>query len=173
MTCPGSLPPCAGLVAGPGYDVNTSIGRQMIVVGQLMRREVEARMAPHGLTDAQWKPLWALGTGRATTVNELARVMDVDASAVTRLLDRLEAKGLVERVRSAEDRRVVQLRLTPSGREAAGVVPQVLLGVNQDFLRGFDDAEIRQLLDWLSRMAANGAALSSAQPVDKRVDPST
>jgi DNA-binding MarR family transcriptional regulator len=151
------------MACGQPYDVTRSVGHQLVGVMIQMRREAEARMAPHGLTDAQWKPLWAIQTGRASTANELARSMDIDASAVTRLLDRLEAKGLIERVRSAEDRRVVRLRLTPTGQEVTQVIPQVLATVNRDFLQGFAEAEIDQLRGFLTRMAANGAALPLAK----------
>jgi DNA-binding MarR family transcriptional regulator len=116
-------------------------------------------MSEHGLTDAQWKPLWMLKTGRATTAIELAREIDVDAGAVTRMVDRLEAKGLVERVRSESDRRVVHLRLTAAGEAVVKKVPFVLASVNNDFLRGFSESEWKQLRRLLERMTANGAAL--------------
>ncbi len=135
------------------------MGYQLKTVMGLMRREVERRIAAHGLTDAQWKPLWLLSDGRADTGNELARLLEIDAGAMTRLLDRLEAKGLVERTRSAADRRVVHLHLTAAGRRAAAEVPHVLAAVNNDFLQGFSDAEWQQLSHLLERMAANGNAL--------------
>ena len=51
-----------------------------------VRRETDARMLSHGLTDAQWKPLWMIKIGRASTAHEVARIMGIDASAVTRLI---------------------------------------------------------------------------------------
>ena len=150
--------PCP-LYDGASYDVSQSIGHQMVNVMTLMRREVELRMAAHGLTDAQWKPLMLLRSGLATTAIELARRMDVDAGAITRLLDRLEAKGLLERVRSEADRRVVHLRLTAAGEAASAEVPYVLASVNNDFLKGFSEAEWKQLRKLLERMAANAQAL--------------
>lgn len=152
--------PCP-LYDGASYDVSQSIGHQMVNVMTLMRREVELRMAAHGLTDAQWKPLMLLHSGLATTAIELARRMDVDAGAITRLLDRLEAKGLLERVRSEADRRVVHLRLTAAGEAASAQVPYVLASVNNDFLKGFSEAEWKQLRKLLERMAANAQALQA------------
>jgi len=149
------------LYDGASYDVAQSIGHQMMNVMTLMRREVELRMAAHGLTDAQWKPLMLVRSGLATTANELARRMDVDAGAITRLLDRLEAKGLLERVRSEADRRVVHLRLTAAGEAASAEVPFVLAAVNNDFLKGFSEAEWKQLRKLLERMAANAQALAA------------
>ena len=127
-----------------------------------IRREVEERMTELDLTDAQWKPLWMLKMGRADTAFELAREMGVDAGAVTRMLDRLAAKGLIERVRSETDRRVVHLRLTPEGHAAAEKIPHVLADVNNDFLRGFNKQEWQQLKEFLQRMLVNGQALQAA-----------
>jgi len=152
---------------GAHYDFSSSIGHRLVQVMALMRREVELRMVEHGLTDAQWKPLWMLNTGIATSAFELAREMACDASAVTRLLDRLEAKGLVERLRSETDRRVVHLHLTPLGQEAAAKVPHVLAAVNNDFLAGFSESEWKQLGKLLGRMEANGQALPSTSPSHK------
>ncbi len=150
------------LYDGRRYDVGESVGHQLVNLMMLMRREVETRMAEHGLTDAQWKPLWMLKTGRATTAIELAREIDVDAGAVTRMVDRLEAKGLVERVRSESDRRVVHLRLTAAGELVVKKVPFVLASVNNDFLRGFSQSEWKQLRALLERMTVNGCSLQKA-----------
>ena len=154
--------PCP-LYDGDSYDVASSVGHQLVHLMTMMRREVELRMAAHGLTDAQWKPLWALKSGRAGNAIEMAREMGIDAGAITRLLDRLEAKGLVERVRSEHDRRVVHLRLTAGGESVAARIPHVLASVNNDFLQGFSDAEWKQLRKLVGRMTANGAALGASK----------
>lgn len=152
--------PCP-LYDGSRYEIGDSIGHQLFAVMTLMRRAVESRMADLGLTDAQWKPLFMLQAGRASNAIELAREMDIDTGAITRMIDRLEAKGLIERVRSDEDRRVVNLRLTRAGEETAKKVPHILASVNNDFLRGFSEAEWKQLKKLLGRLTANGNALQS------------
>ena len=112
--------PCS-LYDGRNYDLGDSVAHQLFSVMLQMRREVDRRMVQHDLTDAQWKPLWMLKLGRAGNAIELAREMGIDAGAVTRMLDRLETKGLIERVRSEADRRVVRLvrrhRAKPSPRK--------------------------------------------------------
>lgn len=152
--------PC--FYVGESYDMGDSLGYLLFQVGISMRREVDERMTELDLTDAQWKPLWMLKAGRADTAFELAREMGVDAGAVTRMLDRLAAKGLIERVRSETDRRVVHLRLTPEGHAAAEKIPHVLADVNNDFLRGFNKQEWQQLKEFLQRMLVNGQALQAA-----------
>ncbi len=153
--------PC--FYAGDRYNFNDSIGHRLFGVMMMFRREADARMARHGLTDAQWKPLWMIQSGRATTANELARESGIDAGAVTRMLDRLEAKGLVERLRSESDRRVVHLKLTEAGQAAAAHIPHVLASVNNDFLRGFSERDFQALRKLLDRMADNGRALQGAE----------
>ncbi|TMH29621.1 MAG: MarR family transcriptional regulator [Betaproteobacteria bacterium] len=160
MASPKSLrTPC--FYAGEHYVMAESMGHLLFQLMASIRREVESRMAEHGLTDAQWKPLLMLKMGRAGTAFELAREMCVDAGAMTRMLDRLEAKGLIARVRSDTDRRVVNVQLTAEGEAVVEYVPHVLAAVNNDFLRGFNKQEWTQLKDFLQRMLLNGQAMQA------------
>jgi DNA-binding MarR family transcriptional regulator len=137
-----------------------SVGYKLLQLALAMRRETASRLLSLGLTEAQWRPLWMLKAGRADTAQVLARLLGVDAGAMTRMLDRLESKGLIERVRSLTDRRVTQLRLTASGEAATEGIPEVVAGVNNDYLLGFSRDEFEQLDSLLARMRANGQALA-------------
>jgi DNA-binding MarR family transcriptional regulator len=128
----------------------------------LMRRiltcvagRVDAGLEASGLTHAQWVPLLKLHHGQASTVAELARECTLDAGAMTRMLDRLEAKGLVERTRSSQDRRVVKLELTAEGRATASQIPPVLCSVQNAFLQPLSIAEWEQLKGLLRRVLDN------------------
>ena len=102
-----------------------------------------------------------LQRSRASTVAELARETQSDPGAMTRLLDRLEAKGFCRRQRSTDDRRVVRIELTPEGELAAQEVPIVLSEVLNEHLAGFSKTEWSQLKDMLKRMVANGEAAAT------------
>lgn len=128
-----------------------------------IRMQVDRRLAEHDLTHAQWLPLYKLAMGHCATMAELARDASLDPGAMTRALDRLEAKGLLRRVRSLEDRRVIKLELTPEGLEASKLVPAVLADVFNAHLAGFSKAEWQQLVDLLQRVVANGDALKEAE----------
>jgi DNA-binding MarR family transcriptional regulator len=138
-------------------------------VGYLMRRilttisqSVELQMCePGGPTYPQWIPLHKLHMRKATTVAELARECALDTGAMTRLLDRLEAKGLCRRVRSLADRRVVNIELTDEGRSAAEQVPHILSRVQNEHLAGFSAAEWGQLKTYLRRILDNAQALAA------------
>jgi DNA-binding MarR family transcriptional regulator len=136
------------------------------IVGALFRgvlgsifTEIERRLAPQGLTHAQWVPLFHLAHGGCSTTSELARALQSDAGAMSRTLDRLEAKGLLARVRSSDDRRIVNLKLSDAGREMTAIVPPVLAEVHNLHLAGLSWTEWRELLGLLKRMRTNGDAL--------------
>jgi len=120
-----------------------------------MAADIEHAMEPLGLTNAQWRPLGLMHIGPPKTVAELARECFLDTSAMTRLLDRLEAKGYCTRTRSLEDRRVVTLTLTDAGRTAALNIPNVLGGIQDTYLRGFSPAEADTLKGLLRRVLTN------------------
>ena len=84
---------------------------------------------------------------------------------MTRLLDRLEAKDLCRRVRSCTDRRVVNLELTPAGRDAAQEIPKVLSQVQNAHLTGFSYEEWQSLKGYLRRILENAQAIQT--PGDK------
>jgi DNA-binding MarR family transcriptional regulator len=123
--------------------------------------EVDRRLEPNGLTNAQWVPLFKLHMGSASTVAELARGCQLDTGGMTRLLDRLETKGLLHRVRSSEDRRVVNLELTDEGRAAAKTIPAVLCGVQNAHMRGFTQQEWETLRALLRRMLDNALEIQA------------
>jgi DNA-binding MarR family transcriptional regulator len=155
-------PSTPAFYSAEGYKQEQSVGYLLKSVMASISHQVDRRLIAHDLTHAQWVPLFKLAHGECGTVAELARTLQSDPGAMTRALDRLEAKGLVARVRSSEDRRVVNLELTDAGREVAAVVPAVLAEVLNLHLAGFSEAEWRSLLSMLGRMRANGEALRAA-----------
>jgi DNA-binding MarR family transcriptional regulator len=129
-----------------------SIGYLMGRTINIVKEAVDDELDGTGLTHAQWVPLLKLYLGEASTVAELARETQVDVGAMTRTLDRLEMKGLVRRVRSSEDRRVVNVELTDEGSATAKQIPAVLCRVQNAHLRGFTQEEWHTLKSLLRRL---------------------
>ena len=157
-----SAPEAAPSFYEPGqYSPQQSVGYLMRKVLGSILSQADARLAMHDVTYVQYLPLYKLLHCEETTatVATLARDLEVDAGAITRSINRLEAKGLVQRERSTADRRVVYLTLTPEGRAVAEQVPGVLAEVLNGHLRGFSHGEWQQMLQLLQRMLANGDAL--------------
>jgi len=144
----------------PGaFRPENSVGYLMRKVMSSVRGQVNAQLAAHDLTYVQWLPLYKIGLHEGHTVASLARDLEIDPGAMTRALDRLQAKGLVQRERSTQDRRVIHLALTDEGRQVAAHVPAVLADVLNHHLRGFSAEEWQLLCQLLTRMLANGDGL--------------
>jgi DNA-binding MarR family transcriptional regulator len=153
------IAPPADFYQAASYCAEESVGYLMKRIMLSIVSQADKRLDLHGLTSAQWGPLMRLKNVGGATVAELARWLNVDAGAMTRLLDRLEKKGLCKRVRSTEDRRVVQVELTPDGEAAIAEVPAVLSEVLNAHLAGFSKSEWVALRNYLQRMVETGDAL--------------
>jgi DNA-binding MarR family transcriptional regulator len=140
---------------GDAYVIDESIGFLQRQLRIAMERAIDAEMAEHDLTGVQWGPLLMIDHGLGTTAADLARAASVDTGAMTRMLDRLEAKGLVSRVRCAKDRRVVQLELTSEGRRLCRRIPYGLSRVLNSLLRGFTAEELETFKTLTRRMLSN------------------
>lgn len=174
---PGAAGTTASAAAAPGtqpfsvidfykpenYSPMNSVGYLMRRIVMAVSQEAERQLEGVGLTHAQWMPLYKLSLGHASTVAELARGCQLDAGGMTRLLDRMEAKGLCRRVRSSEDRRVVNIELTAEGHEAAKHIPVVLSNVQNRYLAGFTEADWRTLTGLLQRILENVEASSTSE----------
>ena len=159
MSTPPDTPERPQFYRGDRWQPDDSIGLLMRQVMQSLIQQVDRRLVKHDLTHAQWVPLYKLAHGECATMAELARALQFDPASMTRALDRLEAKGLVQRVRSQSDRRVVNLELTPAGHQVASEVPAVLADVLNAHLVGFTEPEWRQLVSLLQRVRSNGEQL--------------
>ena len=157
--------PAPGFYNPESYAGQISVGYAMRHIVRLMALEIDRKMDPHGLTNAQWMPLIKLYERKAGSVAELARACQLDNGAMTRLLDRVESKGLCRRVRSVSDRRVVNLELTPEGEDAARVIPVVLCNMQNSMLEGFSEAEWLQLVDFLQRILKNAEHIQAEAEV--------
>lgn len=140
---------------GDAYAISDSVGYLLKLIRNGLDRAIDAEMAEHDLTGVQWGPLLMLHYGVGTTAAELARYACVDTGAVTRMLDRLEAKGLVERRASPKDRRVIELRLTREGERLCQEIPFGLSRVGNHLLHGFSAQEFEMLKGFLRRMVTN------------------
>jgi DNA-binding MarR family transcriptional regulator len=132
------------------------VGRLLKLAFGALLRSIEERMQPLGLTAMQWEPLLVIYARKVDTVAALARESRVNCGSMTRMLDRLESKDLLRRRRSATDRRVVHLELTPKGEAIASEILPLAIDALDQHLQGFTPAEVATLNELLGRMLANG-----------------
>jgi DNA-binding MarR family transcriptional regulator len=129
--------------------------RLVAAIRALLRRFSVAERADVsccGLTVAQAAALEALRLEGAQRLGALCRRLGVDASTLTRNVDRLETAGLVERVSDPDDGRAVTVQLTADGRRAAAQVEQQELGFAQAVLERLPAAERKAALPALEAL---------------------
>jgi DNA-binding MarR family transcriptional regulator len=113
------------------------------------RMERELAAAGHDLTFSQFIAIKKLAT-RIASVTDLARAADLNPGAMTRLLDKLEARGLLVRAADPNDRRALHIHLTEAGVAMWRDIDQCGQRVRERALRGMDDdtrAQITRLLE--------------------------
>ena len=140
---------------GVGYLVNrvrtemlAAVDRELAADEQLSSMEVTA---------AQFIIIATLSMGGVKSASDLCTSISYDAGAMTRMIDRLEEKGLLRRSRDPADRRLVNLELTEKGNLAVPRMREVSMKVVNRFLHGFSKPEARQLEGYLARMLENAA----------------
>jgi DNA-binding MarR family transcriptional regulator len=136
------------------YSVQDSIGYLMRRGASLMRDQLDAAFAGHDFTFVQWATLMLVRENPALTPGDLCRDLRHDSGAFTRILDHLEARGLLRRERSDEDRRVVQLRVTAEGRRVVNSLLPVVVEQLNDALADFTAEEVAMLAKLLRRLIA-------------------
>jgi DNA-binding MarR family transcriptional regulator len=120
----------------------------------VLRRRMAALIEPHGITGQQYNVLRILrGAGsEGLPTLEIAERMIEQAPGITRLLDRLETKGLVHRERCPEDRRQVTCRITSTGLTLLGRLDQVVNEADESVMGGLNVSEQKQLIRLLDRI---------------------
>jgi len=139
------------------YSPEESLGRLIADASRRILAGFDDEMASQGMgiTGAQWVILMRIARGCASTAAELCRFGHCDTGSMTRMLDRLEEKGLIRRVPSSKDRRVTHLELTDAGQELLPHLPPVAIKVLNAHLKGFTREELEQLKGFLNRIRAN------------------
>jgi DNA-binding MarR family transcriptional regulator len=112
----------------PAPDHLTPLAAALRRLAQVMDSQSKLLESAAGLTASQWLCLQALAqAGAPLAARDLAEAVSLTPGTVSAVLDRLEAKGWVRRTRATDDRRRIDLEITPEGRtqwrRAPGVLP--------------------------------------------------
>jgi MarR family transcriptional regulator for hemolysin len=120
-----------------------TFGALLAQTARQWRRAADLRLQPFDLTEATWLPLVRIARAPASMrQKDLAASLSLDGSSVVRLLDNLEAAGLIRRQKEANDRRAKAIVLTERGREVADQVEAVARRIREDALAGLSDTDI-------------------------------
>jgi DNA-binding MarR family transcriptional regulator len=133
------------------FSLTGSVGFLLTKARNLISGEMDTALKDLDITGPQMGILLAMQRGLASTPFELSKVLSVDTGLMTRMLDKLEVKGLLERSRSVDDRRVVNLVLTKKGAEIANEIPKLVPEVLNARLKKFTKAEFNELCRLLDK----------------------
>ena len=136
----------------------------IITLARLIKTEADKRARAHGMTRAQWAILINLERQPGLLQKELAELLEVEPITVARLIDRLEARGMVERRADPGDRRCWRLHLTDASRPLMGEIGGHLGELAAICLDGVDDRATDIFRDVLSRMRDAMAAEARKSP---------
>lgn len=135
---------------------------------RLLRKRFEVKGSAYGLSAAQWRLLVRLVKEEGVAQARLAELLEIEPISVSRLLDRMEEGGWVERRQDASDRRVRMIFPTDKSREAFAEIKGVAGEVYDVALLGLDDAEKRTLIKALNTIITN---MSDGEPGCRRTEP--
>lgn len=137
------------------YQAEESLGRLIADVSGRLLAAFDEELADLGISGAQWVILMRIAKGYASTAAELCRFSRYDPGSMTRMIDRLEEKNLIRRVKSSLDRRISHLELTEAGQNLVPHLPPVAIKVLNAHLKGFTREELDLFKGFLNRMRAN------------------
>ena len=149
--------PTEPLYTSENYSLEDSLGRLIADVSRRLQAAIDVELAGMGMdiTAAQWGILMRIANGCGSTAAQLCRFTHYDTGSMTRMLNRLEAKGFIRRVRSQTDRRVVLLEVTAAGKALKPMITQRMVEIMNRFLIGFQRQDLEQLKSLLQLMLKN------------------
>jgi DNA-binding MarR family transcriptional regulator len=123
-------------------------------VARLMRVEADKRARAHDMTRAQWGILIWLERQPGISQKELSELLEVEPITVARLVDRLEARGMVERRPDPKDRRIWRLHLRSAAYPLLHEIHRHRAEIIDRLTQGIDGDELETVVEALLRMKA-------------------
>ena len=138
------------------------LGRAALVKDRIL----DSHLQDFGVTAAQFKVLIIVSQYGVDTPAELCRFLSLDSGSMTRMLDRLEQKGLIARRRCPQDRRQVRLELTPDGHILADQLPQIGASAINELVGVLAPDELKTLEKILTKVLLGAGDAVTAQRVE-------
>ncbi len=126
-----------------------------------------------GITAVQQGALFVIGQQEPCKPSAIAKALDMNKSAVTTLVGRLETAGFIHRVADARDGRAQNISLTPQGKEAIRHSLPLTKQANAALLEGFSRQEVETIARFLTHVISTSAPAASlaAQKTSGRAVP--
>ncbi|MEN9871109.1 MAG: hypothetical protein RLZZ171_2097 [Cyanobacteriota bacterium] len=132
-----------------------SMGYRLKLLSQLMARNFQEQLEPLGLTPFHWVVLCCLWSEDGLATSAIGEKLKQVGGTLTGVLDRMEERGLICRQRDRQDRRMVRIWLTDTGKELETVLPPIALELSERVMIGFSSEEQQQFSQLIERAIAN------------------
>lgn len=139
------------------YSTDRDLAFLLVDAGRKLNDAYDAHMKPLGLTRSQWRVVAYVSRTPGITQTRLAMDVEVSRMAVTGLLDRMQAKGLVERRFVSNDRRIKTVHLTERSRALVSRMNQAAKVVLEGIFSGMSTSDKAQLVKTLNTVKNNAA----------------
>jgi len=136
-------------------DLTRNLGFLIHEVARLMRRSFDRRVQSLGLTQAQWRTLVHLSRSEGMNQAALAEILEIRPITLTRLLDKLQESGWIERRQDPVDRRSYRLYLTAQAQPLLTELEAASVATRAEATAGMNAVTRRELIDLLCTMKEN------------------
>ncbi len=136
-------------------DPSRNLGFLVHEVARLMRRRFDRRVQSLGLTQAQWRTLVHLSRCEGMNQAALAEILEIRPITLTRLLDKLQQAGWVERRPDPSDRRMFRLYITEQAQPMLAELQAAAAETRAEATQGLSSAMRRELIDLLCTVKSN------------------
>jgi MarR family transcriptional regulator, transcriptional regulator for hemolysin len=136
--------------------VESNFATELALVSRKWQARLDERLKHTGLTVARWQALLQISRNdQPLTQKELAGQLKIEGPTLVRILDSLEARGLIERQAVSADRRAKALVLTAAARPIIGQIARIADALRHELLAGFSRDELTIAADVLRRIGEN------------------
>ncbi len=139
----------------PAQPIQREIAFTIMDVARLLKTYADQRARQFGISRAQWGVLIRIERNEGMKQSELAELLDLQPISLTRLLDRLDQNGLIERRADPNDRRANRLYLKPAARPLLGRLAELGADMMGTVLDGLSAAAIERMLKELGLVKDN------------------
>lgn len=116
---------------------------------------LNSKLAEHDITPSQYGVLSCLWQKEFATPKQISEILCLETSTISGVLDRMQKKGLIDRVINKEDRREVRVVPTEKGKALEEPISRIIDDVNNEVLKCFTEGEIAVMKNNL-RIIAEG-----------------
>ena len=153
---------------GPGFLLTDA--------AHLLRKLIDRRLQPLGLSRAQWSVLAILSNREGLSQSQISDELEIEKPTTGRLIDQVERSGWIERRPIPGDRRLWGIHLTDRARQLIAEVESIVLNTRAEMLRGLSAEQQQTLSEMLQAVKSNlsvALELDQAAPHPRKLEDAT